>query len=67
MDNAYFCPLLFKSYAVMANRGIIDSLQPAVDCVFHLPGGRSLADASVTYAELSGEEEETEPETEEAP
>ncbi|MBQ1372440.1 MAG: ABC transporter substrate-binding protein, partial [Oscillospiraceae bacterium] len=25
MDNGYFCPLLFKSYAVMANRGVIGS------------------------------------------
>jgi len=62
MENGYFCPLLFKSYAVMANRGIIDSLQPAADCVFHLPGGRSLADASVSYAEMTGEEQETEKE-----
>jgi ABC-type transport system substrate-binding protein len=62
MDNAYICPLLFKSYAVMANRGIIDTLQPAVDNVFHLPGGRSLADAGVSYGEMLGEkDEETEP------
>ena len=60
MDNAYFCPLLFKSYAVMANRGVIDTLQPAVDCVFHLPGGRSLADAGVSFQEMTGEGEETE-------
>lgn len=62
MENAYFCPLLFKSYAVMANRGVIGSLQPAVDNVFHLPGGRSLADASVSYEEMLGlgEQEETE-------
>lgn len=67
MDNAYFCPLLFKSYAVMANRGTIGSLQPAVDCVFHLSGGRSLSDASVSYGELTGapgEESETETESE---
>ena len=57
MENAYFCPLLFKSYAVMANRGVIGSLQPAVDNVFHLPGGRSLADASVSYEELLGLDE----------
>lgn len=57
MENAYFCPLLFKSYAVMANRGVIGILQPAVDCVFHLPGGRSLADASVPYEEMTGETE----------
>lgn len=60
MENAYFCPLLFKSYAVMANRGVIRTLQPAVDCVFHLPGGRSLSDAGVSYGEMTGEEEETE-------
>ncbi len=63
MEKAYFCPLLFKSYAVMANRGVIGSLQPAVDCVFHLAGGRSLVDAGVSYEELTGETEE-EPETE---
>ena len=62
MENGYFCPLLFKSYAVMANRGVIGSLQPAVDFVFHMAGGRSLADAGVSYQELTDPEdpEETE-------
>ncbi len=61
MENGYFCPLLFKSYAVMANRGVVGSLQPAVDNVFHLAGGRSLSDASVSYEELTAPEtEETE-------
>ncbi len=60
MDGGYFCPVLFKSYAVMANRGVISSLQPAVDCVFHLSGGRSLADASATYEELTAAPEDTE-------
>lgn len=60
MENAYFCPLLFKSYAVMASRGVIGSLQPAVDCVFHLAGGRSLADASVPYEEMIGAEDQEE-------
>ena len=64
MENGYFCPLLFKSYAVMANRGVIGALQPAVDCVFHLAGGRSLADASVSYAEMAGTEEENTESTE---
>ncbi len=54
MDGGYFCPLLFKSYAVMANRGAITSLQPAVDAVFHLSGGRTLADASISYDEMVG-------------
>ncbi len=69
MENGYFCPLLFKSYAVMANRGVIGSLHPAVDNVFHLSGGRTLADASVSYEELTGqggEEESTEASTEAA-
>lgn len=52
MDNALFCPILFKSYAVMVTRGTISSLQPAVDNVFHLPGGRTLADAATTYEEI---------------
>ncbi len=68
MENGYLCPLLFKTYAVMANRGAIGSLQPAVDCAFHIAGGRSLADASVTYEELTEgptEEPEDTGETEE--
>lgn len=61
MERGSFCPLLFKSYAVMAKRGAIDSLQPAVDNVFHLSGGRSLADAGTVYEILTGEAtEETE-------
>ena len=63
MENAYFCPLMFRSYAVMANRGVIGSLQPAVDWVFHLPGGRTLADASVPYEEMTAEPETTPAET----
>lgn len=59
MENGYFCPLLFRSYAVMANRGVVGSLQPAVDSVFHLPGGRSLADASVSYEDMTSQPEQT--------
>ena len=73
MENGYFCPLFFKSYALMANRGVIGSLQPAVDWAFHMAGGRSLADASVSYEDLTpqatqepGETQETQ-ETEETP
>lgn len=54
MDNGLLCPVLFKSYAVMVTRGKLSSLQPAVDNVFHLPGGRTLADAGTTYDELAG-------------
>ena len=58
MEQGYFCPLLFKSYAVMANRGAISSLQPAVDNVFHLSGGRTLSDASTSYEILTAQETE---------
>ena len=69
MENGYFCPLLFKTNAVMANRGSIGSLQPAVDCAFHIAGGRILADASVSYEELTEQptEEDEEPEDPENP
>ena len=69
MENGYICPLLFKTNAVMANRGAIGSLQPAVDCAFHIAGGRILADASVSYEELTETPtvEETEETEEEAP
>lgn len=67
MDNGYICPLLFKSYAVMVSRGAITNLQSAGDNVFHLPGGRTLADATVPYEQLvpSPTEAETEAPTEE--
>ena len=52
MDNASICPLLFKSYAIMANRGAIAHLYAGVDSVFHTAGGRTLADATVPYSAL---------------
>ena len=68
MEYGYFCPILFKSYAVMANRGVISNLQPAVDNVFHLPGGRTLADAGAIYEELlNPRDPDGEPETESTP
>lgn len=62
MEQGFFCPLLFKSYAVMGGRGAITSLQPALDNVFHLSDGRSLADAGTVYEILTGEISEVEPE-----
>lgn len=67
MENAYFCPILFKSYAVMVNRGVITNLQPAMDNVFHLAGGRTLSDATISFEEITSEKEpgETDVPTEE--
>ena len=65
MENAYFCPILFKSYAVMVSRGVITNLQPAMDNVFHLAGGRTLSDATISYEEMTnpeGPEETGDPE-----
>ena len=61
MERGCICPVLFKSYAVMARRGAIASLQPAVDNVFHLAGGRSLADAGASYKVLNGDRSEVVP------
>lgn len=67
MDKGYLCPVLFKSYAVMATRGVIGDLQPAVDNVFHLHSGRTLADVSVlpTEPETAQTEAATDQTTEE--
>lgn len=54
MELGLLCPVLFKAYAVMVTRGTLTALQPAVDSVFHLPGGRTLADAATTYEEVKG-------------
>lgn len=45
MKNGTFCPVLFKSYAVYATRGIISNMVPAVDNVFHTSNGRPITDA----------------------
>ena len=34
MDKALICPLLFRSYAIYATRGLITQLQPARDNLF---------------------------------
>ncbi|MBR6414017.1 MAG: hypothetical protein IKS21_05330 [Oscillospiraceae bacterium] len=64
MENGYFCPLMFKSCAVMANRGVVGSLQPAVDYIFHVPGGRSLSEAIISYEEMTASGTEVPEETE---
>lgn len=45
LENGSFCPVLFKSYAVYATRGIISNMVPAVDHVFHTSNGRPISDA----------------------
>ena len=45
MDQGYLCPVLFRSYAVYATRGLVTHLQPARDNLFCYTIGRSLTDA----------------------
>lgn len=56
MDGGYICPVLFKSWAIMATRGTVEDLTPGVDNVFYVNIERTLADASVAYDQLTGEE-----------
>ena len=45
MANGMLCPVLFKSYAVYATRGVISNMYPAIDNVFYSSNGRTLSDA----------------------
>ena len=50
MAEGRLCPVLFKSYAVYVTRGMISSITPAVDFLFHNGAtARTLADADKTY------------------
>lgn len=44
MDNGYLCPILFRSYAVYATRGLLTGLTPARDQVFYYSLGKTLED-----------------------
>lgn len=47
MEGAWLCPLLVRSYAVYATRGLLTELTPARDNVFFYTTGRTLADAQL--------------------
>ena len=73
MDDGYLCPVVFRSYAVYAARGLVTDLQPARDNLFYYDLDRSLNDA-LEDVELEVElppdttaAEETIPEQTEAP
>lgn len=55
MDEAYLCPVLFRSYAVYANRGVLTELQPARDNVFAYSIGKNLTQAYVGAVETKEE------------
>ena len=45
MDEGLFCPVLFRSYAVYAERGLLTDLQPSRDNVFFYTIGKDMASA----------------------
>ena len=45
MDNGYLCPILFRSYAVYATRGLVTDLQPARDNIFYYRLDKSMEEA----------------------
>ena len=47
MEDGYLCPVVFRSYAVYATRGLLTQLQPARDNLFCYSIGRTLTDAYI--------------------
>ena len=66
MAYGMLCPVLFKSYAVYATRGVISNMYPAIDNVFHRSNGRTLSDAIIAAPEEQAPEGEELPEGEDA-
>ncbi len=47
MEEGLICPILFRSYAVYATRGLLTDLTPARDNVFYYSIGRTMEDAFI--------------------
>lgn len=45
MDRGLICPILFRSYAVYATRGLVSDMAPARDNIFYYDLGKSMNDA----------------------
>ncbi len=48
MDQGMLCPILFRSYSVYANRGLLSDLTPARDSVFFYTTGKTMEDALIS-------------------
>ena len=48
MDDGRLCPILFRSYAVYATRGLLTGLTPARDNVFYYSLGKTMENALIT-------------------
>lgn len=47
MDDGRLCPILFRSYAIYATRGLLPDMQPSRDNVFYYSLGKTLEDALI--------------------
>jgi peptide/nickel transport system substrate-binding protein len=47
MDEAYLCPVLFRSYAVYGTRGLLTGLTPARDNIFYYSVGKNMEHALI--------------------
>ena len=45
MDEGLLCPILFRSYAIYATRGLLTDLSPSRDNVFYYSIGKTMEDA----------------------
>lgn len=52
MDNGVICPLLFRTYAIYVQRGVLEELDPARDHIFYYDLGRTLESAKIESPEL---------------
>ena len=57
MEQGLICPVLFRSYAVYATRGLLTGLTPARDNVFYYDFGTDLGDIQIYLDEEPTEEE----------
>ena len=48
MDQGMLCPILFRSYSIYAERGLLSEITPARDSVFFYYTGRTMADALIS-------------------
>jgi len=48
MEEGMLCPILFRSYGVYAERGLVTDLTPARDAVFYYSIGKTMQDALIT-------------------
>ena len=49
LEDGALCPILFRSYAVYADRGLFTVLDPARDNVFYYSLGKTLEDVEIAY------------------